>query len=141
MRKYVFACVLLLFVVFMAGCGTSTNTGGVPDPEKIVPERDALIKNLEKSGYTVTILSAVDGSDIPVDRVLAEKGEKFIDIVYGLSDEDAAVTFDLFTVLYPDGYFILAQNGNYVYAVSDRQTFAKAGFTTTDNVGEQYICN
>lgn len=34
---------------------------------------------------------------------------------------------------------ILARNENYVYCVSDNSTFSKAGFTSADNVGVQYI--
>jgi hypothetical protein len=41
--------------------------------------------------------------------------------------------------MYPDDFYILARNGNYVYCVSDKQTFSKAGFTSTDNVGTQII--
>ena len=65
--------------------------------------------------------------------------DKFIDIVYGLSAEDALVVFKLYCELYPDDYYILSRNGNYVYCVSDKKTFKKAGFTSTANVGEQHI--
>ena len=134
---------MLVFVVLflMAGCGSSTNTNGTPDPDKIVPSREVLIENLENSGYTITALTAVEGSDLTVDRVIAQKGSKFIDIVYGLSAEDSSKVFELYCGLYPDDYYILAQNGNYVYCVSDKKTFSKAGFTSTDNVGEQYMNN
>ena len=71
--------------------------------------------------------------------VVAQKDGKFIDIVYGLSNDEAKTIFALYEELYPDNYYILAQNGNYVYCVSDKTTFRKAGFTTTANVGEQYI--
>ena len=142
MRKNVFVCILIFVLVLsMAGCGSSTNTNGVPDPDKIVPKREVLVENLENSGYTITALTSIDGSDLSIDRVKAEKGDKFIDIVYGLSSEDASRIFELYCALYPDDYYILAQNGTYVYCVSDKQTFSKAGFTTTDNVGEQYINN
>ena len=134
---------MLVFVVLflMAGCGFSTNTNGTPDPDKIVPSREVLIENLKNSGYTITALTAVEGSDLTVDRVIAQKGSKFIDIVYGLSAEDSSKVFELYCGLYPDDYYILAQNGNYVYCVSDKKTFSKAGFTSTDNVGEQYMNN
>ena len=142
MRKNLFICILALAVIlFVAGCGSSTNTNGVPDPDKIVPKREVLIENLENSGYTITALTSIDSSELIVDRVGAHKGDKFIDIVYGLSAEDASRVFELFCGLYPDDYYILAQNGNYVYCVSDKKTFSNAGFTTTDNVGEQYIHN
>lgn len=142
MRKNIFMFILVFILVFsMAGCGSSTNTNGVPDPDKIVPKREVLIENLKNSEYTITTLTTLDGSDLTIDRVVAQKGNKFIDIVYGLSAEDASKIFELYCGLYPDDYYILAQNGNYVYCVSDKKTFSKAGFTSTDNVGEQYIHN
>ncbi len=142
MRKNFFVCILVfLLVLSMTGCGSSTNTNGIPDPDKIVPKRELLIENLENSGYTITTLTTVDGSDLTIDRVVAQKGNKFIDIVYGLYAEDASKIFELYCGLYSDDYYILAQNGNHVYCVSDKRTFSKAGFTSTDNVGEQYIHN
>ena len=139
MKKIILCALAFLFVFLMVGCGSSTNTNGVPDPDKIVPAREVLMENLEKKGYTVTALTTIDGSDFTVDRVLAEKGKRSIDIVYGLSGEDASKIFELYCALYSDDYYILAQNGNYVYCVSDKQTFKKAGFTSTANVGVQYI--
>ena len=107
MRKNVFVCILIFVLVLsMAGCGSSTNTNGVPDPDKIVPKREVLIENLENSGYTITILTTIDGSDLTVDRVMAQKGDKFIDIVYGLSAEDSSNVFELYSGLYSDDYII-----------------------------------
>lgn len=139
MRKIILCALVFSIILLMVGCGSSTNTNGVPDPDKIVPKRDVLVENLTNSGYTVTTLTTMDGSDLTIDRVMAAKGNKFMDIVYGLSDEDASKIFELYCALYSDDYYILAQNGNYVYCVSDKQTFKKAGFTSTANVGVQYI--
>ena len=141
MKKIILCALAFLFVFLMVGCGSSTNTNGVPDPDKIVPAREVLMENLEKKGYTVTALTTIDGSDFTVDRVLAEKGKRSIDIVYGLSGEDASKVFELYCDMYSDDYYILARNGNYVYRVSDKQTFSAAGFASTANVGEQYIHN
>ena len=140
MKKQIF---ILIFVLLFSIVSCASSVTRMPDPDSIVPTREVLIGNLEDSGYTVEILVAVDGSDLTLDRVLAKKDGKFMDIVYGLSDEDAAAVFTLYCSLYPDDYdyYILARNGNYVYCVSDQKTFKKAGFTTTDNVGEQYIHN
>ena len=139
MRKITLCALVFSIILLMVGCGSSTNTNGVPDPDKIVPKRDVLVENLTNSGYTVTTLTTMDGSDLTIDRVMAAKGNKFMDIVYGLSDEDASKIFELYCALYSDDYYILAQNGNYVYCISDKQTFKKAGFTSTANVGVQYI--
>ncbi len=142
MRKNIFVCILVLVLSFLiTGCGSGSVGTNMPDPDKIVPQRDTLIRNLEDGGYTIEELTTVEGSDLIVDRVMAEKDEKFIDIVYGLSSEDSSKVFELYSKLYPDDYYILAQNGNYVYCVSDKQTFSRAGFTSTENVGVQCIDN
>ena len=139
MKKHLAVILSAIVLVCLVSCGSSTNTNGVPDPDKIVPKREDLVENLENSGYIITELTAVEGSDLIVDRIVAKKGNKFIDIVYGLSDEDAKTIFELYRESYPDDYYILAQNGNYVYCVSDKKTFKRAGFTTLGNVGQQYI--
>lgn len=141
MKRLSAIIILALLLVCFVGCGDSTNTNGVPDPDKIVPKREILIENLEDKGYQIKTQTTVEGSDLVVDRVIAQKESKFIDIVYGLSAEDSAKIFELYCELYSDDYYILAQNGNYVYCVSDKKTFKNAGFTTTDNVGVQYINN
>ncbi len=141
MRKSIFICMLVFAAILMVGCNSSTYSDGIPDPDKIVPKREVLIENLEDNGYTIEALTAVEDSDLIVDRIIAKNGNKFIDIVYGLSAEDASKIFELYCGLYPDNYYILAQNGNYVYCVGDKKTFKKAGFTSTDNVGVQYIHN
>ena len=142
MRKSIFVC-MLIFVILLAGCNSSVNTDGIPDPnipdpDKIVPQRKALIEGLEDCGYTIEALTSVEGSDLIVDRVVAKKENRFIDIVYGLSSENASTIFNLYQKMYLD-YYILAQNGNYVYCISDKRTFKAAGFTSTGNIGVQYI--
>lgn len=108
--------------------------------DKIVPTKETLVTNLEDAGYTVTPYSAIDGSALSIDRVVAEDGSKFIDITYGLSSTAADEIFKIYCNLYKDNdYYILARNGNYVYCVTDKKTFSKAGFTSTGNIGIQYI--
>lgn len=109
--------------------------------DKIVPDRESLTENLENAGYTITEYTSVGDSALSIDRIVAEKDSKFIDITYGLTYEDAGNIFDEYYDLYKeDGdYYILALNGNYVYCVSDKKTFSNAGFTSTGNIGIQYI--
>ena len=137
MKKLALLIALLTMLTLMpAGCG---RTGGVPDPDKIVPARETLIENLKSKGYAIEELESVEGSELTVDRVLAKKGNDFIDIVYGLSSEEAQAVYELFEKAYPDNYYVLARNGNYVYCVSDRATFKRAGFRSTENIGVQHI--
>ena len=133
------ALILLAVMALALSLSGCEKTGGAPDPEKIVPARETLIDNLKAKGYEIEELPSVECSGLSVDRVIARDGDKFIDIVYGLSSDEAIEIFDLFRGMYPDGYYILARNGNYVYCVSDRSTFKNAGFKSKDNVGTQYI--
>lgn len=128
----------LTLVVTMVGCGTSKSISS-SDPVKNVPAKAELVENLDDNGYTITEHTNVEGSDLAIDRVIAEKGNKYIDITYGLNAEDAEKVFSIYCELYNEDYYILARNGNYVYCVSDKKTFSKAGFTSTDNIGVQYI--
>ena len=139
MKKWIATIFSVLWILSLVGCGTSVNTNGIPDPEKIVPSREILIENLKNSGYEIETKATVSGADFIVDRIVARKGDRSINIVYGLSDEEANAVFTLYEELYPDDYYILAHNGSYVYFVSDKKTFRKAGFTTTANIGVQYM--
>lgn len=132
----------LAFVFFITGCGDSANISNdiiINGPDKIVPAKASLVENLEDSGYTITELTTVEGSDLIIDRIVAEKEGKYIDITYGLTEEDAGEIFNAYCERYNKDYYILALNGNYVYCVSDKKTFSKAGFTSTANIGVQYI--
>ena len=127
---------VLAFAFVFTGCGGSF---GAPDPDRIVPARETLIQNLKAKGYEIEELTKVKGSELAVDRVIAKNGDRFIDIAYGLSSEEAEEIFGLYRGMYPDDYYILARNGNYVYCVSDKSTFKKADFSSTENIGTQYI--
>lgn len=164
-----FGCILCLAIVIsFAACGISTginvsfNKGSNDNKEsinvnvdgisvtdidgdavdKIVPTKENLVKNLEDAGYTITPYTSIDESTLSIDRVVAENGSKFIDITYGLSSKEADEIFKIYCDIYEDSnYYILARNGNYVYCVKDKKTFSKAGFTSTGNIGIQYINN
>lgn len=132
-----FCLVLLLSLI---GCGKDSDTLTIlTGPDEVVPAKTELVEKLEDAGYTITEYTSVEDCDLTLDRVVAEKGDKFIDIVYGLTDEDAETVFDVYYGIYGEEYYILARNGNYVYCASDKKTFSKAGFTSLSNIGEQYI--
>ena len=122
-------------VSFVIANDGEINTNG------IVPERETLVENLTNAGYTITEYASVDGSSLSIDRLIAEKEDKFIDITYGLSEEDAEEIFHAYCDIYrEDGdHYILALNLNFVYCVSDKETFSTAGFKSTSNIGVQYI--
>ena len=111
----------------------------IPLPEDVVPAEDVLIANLEKKGYTIEKFDTALNSDIPASRVLAKKGKSFIDICYGLDATNANEVFSDYKDVYLDtDYYILAQNGYFVYCVSDKKTVKRSGFNGTANVGVQY---
>lgn len=138
-KKVLAVFIVLMLLPLLFGCGVGETH--MPDPDQIVPKKDVLIENLEADGYDITELHTIEGSELAINRIKAQKGDRFIDIVYGLSAQDAEKIFAVYENLYAENYYILAINGNYVHCVSDKKTFKKAGFTTTANVGTQYINN
>jgi hypothetical protein len=145
-----FGCILCLAIVISftacdADPGESDNVitikNGVIETNDVLPEKETLINSLEDAGYTITEYTSIDGSDLTINRVFAEKGDKYIDITFSLSDEDSKTVFSAYCDIYKESgdYYILARNLDLVYSVSDKKTFSKAGFKSTSNIGEQYI--
>ena len=145
-----FGCILCIAIVLsFAACdaGESDNvitiSNGVIETNNALPKKESLIENLENAGYTVTEYSSIDGSELTIDRLIAEKGKKYIDITFGLSEEDSKAIFSSYCDMYKadNDYYILARNLDLVYCVTDKKTFSTAGFKSTSNIGEQYINN
>ncbi len=145
-----FGCILCAAIVIsFAACDAGeadnviTISNGVVEINDVLPKKEILIENLEEEGYTITEYTSIDSSDLTIDRLIAEKGDKYIDITFGLSDEDSKTVFNAYCDMYEaDGdYYILARNLDLVYCVTDKKTFSKAGFKSTSNIGEQYINN
>ena len=144
-----FGCVILCLaiVISFAACdaGESDNvitiSNGVIETNNTLPKKETLIENLKDAGYTITEYTSIDGSDLTIDRLIAEKGSKYIDITFGLSDEDSKTVFSAYCDMYKEDndFYILARNLDLVYCVTDKKTFSKAGFESTSNIGEQYI--
>lgn len=143
-----FGCILCLaLVISFAACdaGESDNVitirNGVIETNNVLPEKSTLIENLEEAGYTITEYTSIEGSTLTIDRIFAEKGNKYIDITYCPTAEEANTLFDTYCDIYKadNDYYILAQNLNLVYCVTDKTTFSKAGFKSTSNIGQQYI--
>lgn len=109
------------------------------DVDKVVPSKSKLIENLTRAGYTIKQYNTVYDTGISAERIYASKGNSSIDICYGLSEANVKEAFKYFENKYHE-FYLMAMNGNYVYFISDKQTFKKAGFTSLANVGTQYIC-
>lgn len=138
-KKFLVILSAFALVSTATGCGDSKNSG-IPEPDKIVPAKNELVENLSNDGYSVETFDTIFDTDFSGERVYAEKGKKYIDICYGLSSSDAEKLFPIYEDKYKSNdYYIIAQNGNYVYAISDKSTFKSSGFESTDNVGQQDI--
>lgn len=143
-----FGCILCIaLVISFAACEAKdtdnviTISNGIVEINNSLPEKETLIENLENAGYTITEYASIDGTELTIDRLIAEKGNKYIDITFGLSDENSKTVFKAYCDMYKaaDDYYILARNLDLVYCVTDKKTFSKAGFKSTSNIGEQYI--
>ena len=125
--------------VLYEGFDEDFSIGRVTLPEDVVPAEDVLISNLEKKGYQIETFDVALNSDISANRVLAKKGKSFIDICYGLDATNVNDVFSEYKDVYFDtNYYILAQNGYYVYCISDKKTLKRSGFNGTANIGVQY---
>ncbi len=143
--KPVTCIVCLVIAISFVACAADepfiTINNGVIETNGVIPEKSDLMENLKDAGYALTEHTSMEGSDLTIDRIFAEKGSKFIDITFCASEEEAKALFGAYCDMYEadDDYYILAQNLNYVYCVSDKKTFSTAGFKSTSNIGTQYI--
>ncbi|HEY8422832.1 MAG TPA: hypothetical protein VIL05_14000 [Thermoclostridium sp.] len=107
-------------------------------PEEAVPKLEQLLQNLEKEGYNIEYFDSVFDSDISCNRIYATKDNKFIDICYDLTEENAESAFYEYEKKY-EKYYLMAMNGTLVYCLSDKEAFKDAGFRSLANNGIQYI--
>ncbi|MBP5378287.1 MAG: hypothetical protein J6Y64_01955 [Ruminococcus sp.] len=112
--------------------------------KSVVPSKTELIENTKAAGYEVSEFDNIYDLQVSGERVLAQKGNQYIDICYGLNKEDAVTVFKYFEDKYDsqlksEDYYILARNQKFVYFISDKKTFTISGFKSIDNDGEQYI--
>ncbi|HEX3021959.1 MAG TPA: hypothetical protein VHQ24_14955 [Lachnospiraceae bacterium] len=105
---------------------------------EIVPAETVLIQNLTVSEYNVEKFDTVMDTEINASRIYASRNEHFIDITYCGNEDEANEVFSAYEKEYKE-FYLLAQNGCYVYCVSDNETFTEAGFTALTNIGVQYI--
>lgn len=114
--------------------------GSIQGPEDVVPSYETLIQNLTDEGYDIQEETSALDCDVSARRVIATKGKKYIDICYELQEEDLDMVFTKYREKYEDtSFYVLAQNGNFVYCISDKKTFMKSGFTSLANYGQQIL--
>ncbi len=106
--------------------------------DKIVPPKAGLCANLEAAGFAITEYDRALDSDIAAQRIHAEKDGLFMDICYGLTEDQAIDLFASYEAEYKE-YYLIAQNEGYLYAVSDEKTFETAGFETLETNGILFI--
>lgn len=97
-------------------CRTRLTSKGIEssEPEDIVPKQDVLLERLKEKGYNIEYFDTVFDTYISCKRIYAVKGNKFIDICYDLTQENAEDAFYEFENNY-ETYYLMAMNGNYVY--------------------------
>jgi uncharacterized lipoprotein NlpE involved in copper resistance len=144
-----------VFLLVLSGCAGNANTleknyghsyGEVNIGEKsvafnaddIVPSKEELIGNLEKAEFAVSEYDNALSFAYGAECIHAEKDGHFVDICYSLSVENAPEAFASYEKVYED-YYVLAQNGPYVYVVSDAETFELAGFESLETDGILYV--
>lgn len=150
------AAALLALMLLLGGCGEKHRTenyglanmtlhvsaDGIAAPfdaAEVVPAYDALIEALRSHGYAIVCSETAPDGLTAAQRVLACKGDAFVDICYGLDETAAQAAFDDYAALYGD-YYIIAQNQRFVYCVSSKVAFRDAGFAGLANDGVQFIC-
>ncbi len=106
--------------------------------DEIVPPKSELCANLQEAGFTIAEFETALDSGVAAERVYAEKDGLFMDICYGLSVEQAPEIFASYEAEYKE-YYLIAQNKQYVYAVSDKKTFETAGFETLETNGILFV--
>ncbi len=141
-RKFKIIIILILVTVGLVYgvMSEDRNYGVISEAGDNVPSYEILVQNLTQEGYSIQEeIQALD-CDVKAKRVIATKGKKYIDICYELEAEDVDLVFEKYREKYEDtSFYILAQNGKFVYCVSDKKTFKKSGFTSTANVGYQIM--
>ena len=75
-------------------------SNGVEDtkPEDAVPKKEQLLQNLEDKGYDIEYYDTVFDSDISCYRIYATKDNKFIDICYDLTEENAEKALNMTSI-------------------------------------------
>lgn len=145
MKKGKIRLLIIIFILLSVGLvyevmADEKEYGVLSEAEDIVPSYEILMQNLTKEGYSIEEEMQALNCDVKAKRVIATKGNKYIDICYELNDEDVDLVFEKYREKYEDtSFYILAQNGKFVYCVSDKKTFKKSGFTSTANVGYQIM--
>lgn len=143
MKKVIVGIVFAVFAVVVFLLLTqSEDYKTFSSPDEVVPTYETAVNNLTLDGYSVRTEDTALDSDIKAKRLYADKGNSFIDICYNLSEDDAKVVFEKYRDKYENSsFYVLAQNGNYVYCVSDKSTFEICGFAGLANWGYQIIHN
>lgn len=108
------------------------------DIDSIVLCENDMEKKLTDAGYEIKKYDKTLVNNENVVRIYAKKDHKYFDISYCENEVEAKRVFEAYEKKYSD-YYLMAQNSNYVYCVSDNKTFKDAGFTSLANVGIQYI--
>jgi len=110
------------------------------DAADVVPAEDTVRANMEGKDYEIEQTETVFESDIEAMTIVARKDNSFCIITYCLDQAEAEKVFEIYEKKFSeDEFYIMAQNGAFVYCVSDDRSFRDAGFSELANSGIQII--
>lgn len=113
---------------------------GAFDAADVVPAEETVSANLEGKDYEIEQTETVFESDIEAMTISARKDNSFCIISYCLDQAEAEKGFAIYEKKFSeDDYYIMAQNGAFVYCMSDENAFRDAGFSELANSGIQII--
>lgn len=117
--------VLLVLVFTISGCGNGSTIKIITE-EKIYPQPDTVISNLENAGYTVERSGGFEGLDVETDRIKAINGDEYIDICYNVS---STADMDMIIEYYMDNYkkYNLVSDTDIVFCYSNDSVVESAG--------------
>lgn len=110
------------------------------DTADVVPDEETVRANLEGKDYEIEQTETVFESDIEAMTIAARKDNSFCIISYCLDQAEAEKVFAIYEKKFSeDEFYIMAQNGAFVYCMSDDRSFRDAGFSELANSGIQII--
>ncbi len=126
---------VIFAAAILTGCGESKQAEEINSylaqnytapEEKGYPAPDELVSALEDAGYTVERCGKVEELDIETDRVKALKDSDYLDICYGVADEQAMQDIMQFYIETYDKCSIMSDE-DVVFCYSSEKAAEEAG--------------
>lgn len=124
-RSRVGTILLLLLAFALSGCGRHSTIEVITE-EKVYPEPDEVIGNLEAAGFEVESFGMFEELELETTRIKAVKGKEYLDICYHVPSEK---DLDAIIEYYTDNYkqYNLVSNADIVFCYSGESVKTDAG--------------